>query len=68
MRGHVRVAAVAAVVGFAVAVGQQRVATTPRRSSRRQLWQLEAPFPGLSRLRGRDSNPNFLIQSQASYH
>jgi hypothetical protein len=26
-------------------------------------------FQGLSlRLRGRDSNPNFLIQSQASYH
>jgi hypothetical protein len=25
-------------------------------------------FRGFLRLRGRDSNPNFLIQSQASYH
>ena len=28
----------------------------------------DASRVGSARLRGRDSNPNFLIQSQASYH
>jgi hypothetical protein len=35
-----------------------------RRRSLESAW-----FPGVfKRLRGRDSNPDYLIQSQASYH
>jgi len=30
--------------------------------------QKTAVSSGSERLRGRDSNPNFLVQSQASYH
>ena len=40
----------------------RRVTLSPSRQTKSHYFQR------LRELRGRDSNPNFLIQSQASYH